>query len=210
MIDVQNIRINKLLKTLIFTLSLTLFILTGRSDVYSQDIPDSDTLKNNTEESVPNTVKIKKHSPKKAALYSAILPGLGQAYNKKYWKIPIIYAGVGTLIYFINLNNKEYKKFRDAYTYVSSGDSSYTDNEYVYKYSESALLEGKNYYKGNLELTYILSGVLYILNIIDATVDAHLFEYDISDKLSLKLEPAYNRNMLLNRPMTGVKISLRF
>ena len=155
-------------------------------------------------------IKVKYHSPKKAALYSAILPGLGQAYNKKYWKIPVIYAGVGTLIYFVNSNNKEYKKFRDAYIYVSSGDSSYTDNDYVNKYSKDALLQGRNYYRSNLELTYLLAGVLYILNIIDATVDAHLFEFDISDNLSMKLEPAFSRDMIFNRPMTGVKLSFRF
>jgi len=134
----------------------------------------------------------------------------GQGYNKKYWKIPIIYAGFGTLTYFIVTNNKEYKKFRDAYNYVSAGDSSYIDNDYVDKYSESALLEGRNFYRSNLELSYILTGLLYILNIIDATVDAHLFEYGISDNLSMKVEPAFNSNMIFNRPTTGLKLSFKF
>lgn len=194
---------------IIFLLIPLFFLATSGKEVYGQHI-SSDTNINITEQPNINTVKVKHHSPKKAALYSALLPGLGQAYNKKYWKIPIIYAGVGTLIYFINLNHKEYKKFREAYIYVSNGDSVPTDNDYVNKYSKDALLQGKNYYRGNLELTYILSGVLYILNIIDATVDAHLFEYDIGDNLSMSIKPAYNHDLILNRPITGIKLSFKF
>lgn len=194
-----------------FILCLILFFLPLNCETALSQ--SSLNLKNSPKNNVDTNsikVKVKHHSPKKAALFSAILPGLGQAYNKKYWKIPIIYAGVGTLVYFVNLNHKEYKKFREAYIYVSTGDSSYTDNDYVNKYSKEALLQGRNYYRGNLELTYILSGVLYILNIIDATVDAHLFEYDISGNLSMKLEPGYSRDMIFGQPATTIKLSLRF
>lgn len=181
----------------------------GSTLIFCQENIKNNTVNYDTKDTVQ--IQTKKHSPNKAALYSAILPGLGQAYNKKYWKIPVIYAGVGTLLYFINLNNKEYKKFRDAYIYVSNGDTNITtDNDYVNKYSEEALLEGRNYYRTNLELTYILSGVLYILNIIDATVDAHLFEYDISDNLSMKLEPGFNHDMIFNRPVATLKLRFKF
>ena len=178
--------------------------------LFCQDNAKHDSFNSGMSDTSLVQTKVKHHSPKRAALYSALLPGLGQAYNKKYLKIPVIYAGVGTLVYFVNMNHKEYSKFRDAYIYVTSGDSSNTNNDYVYKYSKDALLQGRNYYRSNLELTYILSGVLYILNIIDATVDAHLFEYDISDNLSMKLEPAINPDMIFNRPVTTLKLSIKF
>jgi len=210
MIIFLKIRINKIVKPSLISLCLICFFFNPNAKVFSQVEMKPDTDKNYQKPTNTSSILVKPHSPKKAALYSAILPGLGQAYNKKYWKIPIIYAGFGTLFYFISVNSKEYKKFRDAYDYVSSGDSSYTDNDYVDKYSESSLLEGRNYYRSNLELTYILTGVLYLLNIIDATVDAHLFEYDISDKLSMRIEPSYNRDLIFNRPVTGFKLSLKF
>jgi hypothetical protein len=139
-----------------------------------------------------DTSNIQIHSPGKASLYSALLPGLGQAYNKKYWKIPIIYGGFATLAYFINMNNKEYKKFNEAYVYVSSGDTTPIDNDYVDKYSQSSLQTGRDYYRRNLEISVLLTSALYVLNIIDAAVDAHLYTFDISEDLSVRLEPRYD------------------
>lgn len=152
-----------------------------------------------------------KHSPHKATIYSAILPGLGQAYNKKYWKIPIIYGGFGALAYMTRENTLEYRKFLEAYRYVATDDGTPPpDNDYIDRYSEQQLLSGKNLYRRNVEIGYILGGVLYILNIIDATVDAHLFYYDISEDLSMKLEPAMLSNPLAARPVSGLSMTFRF
>jgi hypothetical protein len=132
----------------------------------------------------------KVHSPNKAAIYSAVLPGLGQAYNKKYWKIPVVYAGFGTMAYFINSNAIEYNKFRNAYDYKTSTNpdpSKY--NEYVNKYPEASLLQGRDYYRRNRDLSYILTGVWYLLNVVDAAVDAYLFDYDVSEDLTLHIRP---------------------
>lgn len=135
----------------------------------------------------------KTHSPRKATIYSAVLPGLGQAYNKKYWKIPIVYAGFGGLAYMITSNTREYKKFKEAYIWKVSGDTIPIDNEYIFKYETADQLKrGKDYYLRNVELSWILTGVWYLLNIIDATVDAHLMDYDINEDLSLELEPLVN------------------
>lgn len=143
------------------------------------------------------------HSPKKAAIYSTVLPGLGQAYNKKYWKIPIIYAGFGTFGYFIGWNNKNYKTLSLAYSDFTDGDpdtDSYLDLEgskYYDLESESgqnefknALNKQKDYYRRNRDLLIISIVGFYGLNIIDASVDAHLFDFDISEDLTFNWQPA--------------------
>ncbi len=150
------------------------------------------------------------HSPKKASLYSAIVPGLGQAYNKKYWKMPVIYAGFGALYYITRDNNREYHKFLEAYRYVISKDTVPISNEYVGRYNEQQLLQGKNLYRRNVEIGYIIAGVLYILNIIDASVDAHLFNYDVSDNLSMKFEPVMLRDPFSDKQVTGMALTFRF
>lgn len=130
------------------------------------------------------------HSPHKATVYSAILPGLGQVYNKKYWKVPIVYAGYGTITYFALLNQGEYRLAKEAYIYVSNKETYPTTNKYAKRYSASDLLFIRDYYRRNTELSWILLGLWHVLNIVDATVDAHFFYYDISDNISLQLQPA--------------------
>ena len=128
----------------------------------------------------------------RAALCSAVLPGLGQAYNKKYWKIPILYAGVAALAYFIDYNNRNYKDFRKAYEYRVDGDST-TIDAYVELYPDAnSLLVRKDYYRRTRDLMWIISSGVYILNIIDAYVDGHLSDFDISDDLSLHAQPGFH------------------
>ena len=157
-----------------------------------------------------DSVMVKPHSPTKAAIYSAVLPGLGQGYNKKYWKIPIVYAGFGVIIYFIVSNTREYKQYKEAYNYVAAGDSGYIDNEYVGKYDQQQLLDGKNYYRRNMELSYIIGGLWYLLNVIDASVDAHFFDYDISDDLTIRVDPVMLTRRDDYRPVSGLKLTLKF
>ena len=133
-------------------------------------------------------------SPSKAAFFSAILPGLGQAYNKKYWKIPIVYGAIGTGIYFHNENNKSYKKYRGAYKRRLAG---FTDDEFwgtglTPNISNDGLVRAQKQLKRNKEMSILVTIGLYALNIIDANVDAHLMQYNIDDNLSLS--PVYNFN----------------
>lgn len=121
---------------------------------------------------------------------SAILPGLGQAYNKKYWKIPVIYGGAAVLTYFVVENNSQYHTYKNAYINRTDGDSS-TIDEFP-TFSDDDLTVRIDYYRRNRDLSYILLGVLYTLNIIDAYVDAHLKEFDVSDNLSLRTSPWIN------------------
>lgn len=143
------------------------------------------------------------HSPKKAAIYSAVLPGWGQAYNKKYWKIPLIYAGFGTIGYFISWNNKNYKTLKLAYGDLTDGDdstNSYLDLDAAKYYDldnpdelnkfKNGLNKQQNYYRRNRDLLIISIVGFYGLNIIDASVDAHLFDFDISEDLSFNWEPS--------------------
>lgn len=158
-----------------------------------------------------DTLNIKYHSPHKATIYAMVLPGLGQAYNKKYWKIPVVYAGFATLTYFIINNRNEYIKYRDAYDYVTQGDTLFPiNNEYVSKYDQDQLLSGRDYYRRNLEFTYILTGLWYIITVLDATVDAHLFDYDISNDLSLKFKPVRNNLIFAGRFSPSITLTLKF
>lgn len=139
-----------------------------------------------------DTSQIKKnfsrHSPRKATIYSAILPGLGQAYNRKYWKMPLIYAGFGTLGYFIHFNHGKYTLYRDEYIYRRDNNSTVQSADLAI-FSEDDLLLLKNYYRRNLEYSIVFTALLYVLNMIDANVDAHLLQFDISDDLSLRVQP---------------------
>jgi len=164
---------------------------------------------------VPPGQETRKHSPHKASVYSAVLPGLGQVYNKKYWKVPIVYAGVGTITYLALLNRAEYREARDAYIYVANGETYPIDNKFVGRYSASDLVQIRNYYRRNTEVSWILLGAWYILNIVDATVDAHFFDYDISESLTLQLNPASPAVMPLLQPAqnglnTQQWVSIRF
>lgn len=151
------------------------------------------------------------HSPRKAALMSAILPGLGQVYNKQYWKVPILYAGVATLTYFYINNNKSYQSYKTEYTHRMNNDSIGLNPTYT-NYSTEGVLQLRDYYEHNYELTIIISAAVYMLNIIDASVYGHLFSFDVGSDLSLKLEPViYNSfNSSNNAPSGGFKLSLRF
>lgn len=135
-----------------------------------------------------DTTNIIKHSPRKATIMSAVLPGLGQAYNHKYWKIPIIYAGFGACAYLINTNTKFCNKYKLAYKYKNDNDINTID---VYPfYSNEDILLIKNYYRRNLDLSYIIMTAIYLLNILDASVDANLYDFNVNDDLSLHWKPS--------------------
>ena len=137
-------------------------------------------------------------SPKKAALYSAVLPGAGQFYTKKYWKIPIYYSGLITSIYFINDNSKKYLKYKEAA--LLSHDTG--QNQFGYTYSQ--LKDLKEHYRRNRDVSYFILTGIYILNIVDASVNAHLFNYDISDDIS------FNIRTFSSLQNSGVSLSINF
>ena len=155
-------------------------------------------------------------SPAKAAFYSAILPGLGQAYNKKYWKIPIIYAALGTGIYFYIDNNNEYNRYRDAFKSRLAG---FDDDEFwgtdsndnplsTPIISNDALARAQRTLNRNRELSILITIGIYVLNIIDANVDAHLLQFNVDENLALK--PHFNFNELDATTNLGLTLNFKF
>ncbi|MFW5758367.1 MAG: DUF5683 domain-containing protein [Bacteroidota bacterium] len=152
------------------------------------------------------------HLPLRATMLSATLPGLGQVYNNRIWKVPIVYAGFGAIIYFVDFNNTEYQNFRRAYVARVDGNPNTTD-EFPF-YSTDQLERAMNFYRRNLEITYIAGAALYLLQILDATVDAHLLDFDVGEDLSMNILPSFHLNSgffsSLRSPVTSIKISFSF
>ncbi|MDL2227826.1 DUF5683 domain-containing protein [Bacteroidales bacterium OttesenSCG-928-K03] len=156
----------------------------------------------------------KQHSPKKAGWYSAALPGLGQAYNKKYWKIPIVWAGFGATGYFIYANAGPMSKAKAAYIWMSNGSEGEAPNDFVNDYDSPAkLLSVYNSYRSNVELFTVITVAWYALNIIDAVVDAHLTDFDVSDNLSMSVSPFIMPNLGISPDLSltsGVTLTIKF
>ncbi len=163
-----------------------------------------------TETQQEDTVKKKKHSPKLAMLMSTVVPGAGQAYNKKYWKIPVIYVGLGTLGYFAYRNGNYYNKFKNAYSELyNSGNRDSTVFMFGVDYNLDGLDAGKNYYRRYRDMFSIFTVGFYLLNIIDANVDANLYDFDISDDISLRISPA-SEDVPMAGPVPVLKLRITF
>jgi hypothetical protein len=188
---------------------IILFLTTGFS-AFSQKT-SVDTIKVNEQVVV--------HSPRKATIYSAVFPGLGQIYNRKYWKVPLVYGGFATLGYFINFNNEQYTIYKQAYSDIIDTDP-YTNSHLKLKVNPSllqpdrisnfteALRRQKDYWRRNRDLVVIGTVVFYAVNIIDASVDAHFFNFDISDDLSVNWVPA--PVMCMDNKLMGVHCRFTF
>ncbi|MFK8281706.1 DUF5683 domain-containing protein [Capnocytophaga cynodegmi] len=151
-------------------------------------------------------------SPAKAAFYSAILPGLGQIYNKSYWKVPLVYGAIGTGIYFYIRNTKEFNRYQTAYKRRMAG---HTDDEFYGNRSDGqprlstdGLRRAQQFYRRNQELSLLITAGLYALNIIEANVDAHLKQFNVDERLSF--EPFFQSNEINAKPMFGITMQYRF
>ncbi|MDD2530020.1 MAG: DUF5683 domain-containing protein [Bacteroidales bacterium] len=130
------------------------------------------------------------HSPLKASLYSTFVPGLGQIYNRQVWKVPIIYAAEGALLYLAITNYRGAQRFKDEYLLRSNNIVEGRNPEYV-NFPDQSIYNLYYAYQKNFELTIVAGAIIYILNIVDAMVYAHLFDFDISPNLSMNLTPYY-------------------
>lgn len=182
---------------------------------FSQNLPDEkepDFTKPTAQDTLETVVKIdKRHSPTKAALLSTVLPGAGQIYNKKYWKLPIVYGGLAGLGTWVGINAKNLRGYTKAYKLEVDGDPD-TIGSYKGFTGETQLNTKRDAAKRNLDLSAILLGVFYALNVVDAAVDAHLYDYSITEDLSVSIKPDFSSYQVLSTttPTFGVNISLNF
>ena len=169
---------------LITCLLLSLLTAAQQKDttIKTKPVPVTDTLKKTTP-----------HSPRKATIRSAILPGWGQAYNKKYWKIPIVYGALGTCVGFFVYNRSEYINARDAYRYKSDNDP---NNDVLIKpkfapVDAEAVRQYRNGVRQNVDYSVLAFLICWGLNVVDATVDGHFKEFEVNENLSLHVNPSY-------------------
>jgi hypothetical protein len=146
---------------------------------------------------------MKPHSPRKATILSAVLPGLGQAYNRKYWKIPIIYAGLGVSVYFLQDNLTQISYFRESYKFATD-DNPATIN--TSGYSAGQLQDLVIQHRKWRDYSYLGMAAIYLLNLVDANVDGHLFNFDVSDDLSLRISPSM---LPTAQPIAGLSLCLK-
>ena len=162
--------------------------------------------------------KVNPLAPSKAAFYSAILPGLGQIYNKRYWKLPIVYGALGTGIYAYTFNNNEYNRFRDAFKRRRAG---FTDDEFYDinnsgiipgspDISDQALQDAQERAQRDRDLALAITIGLYILNIVDANVDAHLKQFNVDENLALDVKPYLEYIPISTEPQYGLAVIVKF
>ena len=178
---------------------------------FSQEIKPFNTIK--TEKQVveeiekANVSTIQKYNPTKAGLYSAVFPGLGQYYNKKYWKIPIVWGAVGTGVGIIVYNDKQYRRYRTAFLAELNGQPhEFDDLPYV---DATVLGNTQDRAKRQRDYAIAITGVLYILNIVDAVVDAHLYDQKKDPDLAIKPTIIYDDLGVANGK-AGLSLSFRF
>jgi hypothetical protein len=201
---------------------LTTLFLAFAALAFGQDTtlvsPDTARINPNIQAEESDTVVEKKTgiNPSIVAIESAVIPGLGQISNRQYWKVPIIYGGFLTLGYFIRENQLQYVDFRDAYKLRVDGDTA-TKDKYdptvpgsIFKYSESTLLNARENYRRNRDLSIIITAGLYAANILDAYVFAHLKQFDVSEDLSMRIIPVNLTNIAQNNTVVcTLQLNLR-
>ncbi|MDR3093215.1 MAG: DUF5683 domain-containing protein [Bacteroidales bacterium] len=161
-----------------------------------------------------DTLQARKVIPAKATIMSAALPGLGQIYNRKYWKVPLAWALIGGSTYFlINYQNK-YQKYRRAYIDFKDGDI-YTNSHESLNFPptypvEQYLTNRKDVYRKYRDYAIIAVVISYLMVVVDANVDAHLFDYNVDDNLSIRAQPKIFHDDLLHSPKIGVNLCFSF
>lgn len=174
-------------------LSVLLCCLLAMSTTAQQNNKRSAVATDTSAVTKKDTSKIIIHSPRTATIRSAMIPGWGQAYNKKYWKIPLVYGALGTCVGFFIYNRNEYVAARDAYRYMMDSDPS-NDALIAPKFrpiDPEAVRQYRNAIRQNVDYSVLAFLVCWGLNVVDATVDGHLNSFEVNDNLSLRIKPGY-------------------
>ena len=143
-------------------------------------------------------------TPSKAAFYSAIIPGLGQAYLGKVWKVPLVYAAMGTSFYYYNLQNRQMKEYRRAYKKRLNGVFNDRFLETDIPLTDEQLLIGMDFHKNYRDMAMLFLAASYMLNILEANVSAHLLQFNVNEDLSI------NPDLIFNEHQRGIRLALRF
>ncbi len=210
---------NKNKNFIISILTGAFFVFTVQANCQSDSLKlvspgssDSSSLPTITDDSTSASEQAKplhKKSPRVAWISSAILPGLGQAYNGKYWKIPIIYGGAAGIYYAYDWNNSRYLRCKTALKQLDQGDI-VTDPDLM-NFDKTSIENYRDSYRRSRGYTVIFMGLLYAANMVDAMVDAYMFDYDISRDLTLHVDPTLiPSDPYSYTPTCGLKLSLRF
>lgn len=191
-------------------------VATDDSVSVSDTVPPSeaviieDTLRLTEPVQPPVVIDKPVHSVRKATLLSTFLPGAGQIYNRKAWKVPIIYGGFVGLGLAIKFNHDYYKDFNNALLSRYDSDTTNVD-EYAGKYSDDDLRNLSSDYRRNRDFMIVISTLVYVLNIIDAHVDAHLFSFDVDDNLGMQVQPTLHTSPFIGKaPQPGISLKLTF
>jgi len=194
---------------------LLLFVWIAVSPAFGQGRAEGDTV--NIDNPAPTAATPAKkrffflkddvHNPNKASLYSAVLPGLGQAYNGKYWKIPLIYSGLSVMAFYIKFNHNQYITFRTLLFAELDSDPTTVNNTAL---DVDGLRRNTDNWRRNRDLLIVLTGVVYVLNIVDAHIDAHFKTFDLDKDLTLKLEPSFESLPISTMPAAGLSLTLKF
>jgi hypothetical protein len=187
------------LACLIIGSSLT---VVGQDSLRSEHDSDTVFLKSDT---IPITSYASKYDPRKAILFAAVLPGLGQIYNKKYWKLPLVYGGFIGFGYGVNFYQTGYKKYKnELFDILETGEP-----VSVSGYDEDQLRRIVDQYRRERDFFIILTAGMYLLQMIDAHVDSHLKEFDLNPNLQVSVQPMMNNDLLTGRT-TGFSLILKF
>jgi hypothetical protein len=156
----------------------------------------------------------------RATTLSMICPGAGQIYNKSYWRMPIVIGGMASMIYVIDWNNRGFKRFKEAYRLradfeVNPGryPGGVSADEFRGRYSATFLKNLRDSYRRSRDLSIILTALVYTFQVVDAHVDAHLKDFDVSDNLSLSVEPLFDYQYTQTfgvDPVFGFNVNLKF
>ncbi len=171
----------------IITLIILSFSIKGWTQE-STEVVEASTLMNNISSDYKPMDPL---APSRAAFYSAIVPGLGQIFNKKYWKLPLVYAAVGTPIYFYVDNDSKYRDYRNEYKKRLRGIYD-TEDPVFGKLDNERVIQGQQFYQRNRDLSLVVAIGFYILNVVDANIDAHLMQFNVNDKLTIQPAMEYN------------------
>ncbi len=199
---------NIILRTVILGILLQSIHLFVCPEAYS--LQDTLIVENTREE---ESIKEFRPDPRKASMYSAVLPGMGQIYNRKYWKVPLVYGGFAALTWYTMFAHDEFVRYRNALNFRTDGNPE-TIDEFAddLRYTNDILTRFKDYYRRQRDRTIIWTTLFYAINIIDATVDAHMFEFDVSEDLGMKIGPSFRGldQPLVNRPGGQMGLGIRF